>query len=101
MIKYFKNIFKKKPNIRFYSLEPGLHDVYPIFPANQLKRDWLKEQEQDNPINGHMPTKNCPGIKLINTAGWILPAPADFYITTNGDGISFEWDEKITFAPAS
>jgi len=100
MIKYLKNIFNKKPAIRFYSLEPGLHDVYPVFPANQLKRDWLKDQEQSNPINGHMPTKNCPGIKLINNAGWILPAPADFYITTNGDGVSFEWDEKITFSQA-
>jgi len=101
MIKFFKNLFKKKvQKIRFYSLEPGLHDVYPVYPAHQHKRSWIGEDSHSDPINGSMPTKNCPGIKLINSAGWILPAPADFYITTNGDGVSFEWDEKIAFSQA-
>ena len=55
------NFFKtKKPLIRFYSLEEGLADVYPIVPTSTVKRPWLKAPNNPHPNDGSIATKNCP-----------------------------------------
>jgi len=92
------NFKKKKPKIRFYSTEPGVPDVFPVVPTSQIERSWLNLPNFNHDTNGDMWTKNCPGIKLIMNAGWVIPAPADFIIETNGDGIDFQWIEPIKFA---
>jgi hypothetical protein len=46
-------------------------------------------------------SKNCPGIKKIISTGWIVTAPADFIIKTNGDGSHLEWAEPYRFTKIS
>ena len=90
-------LFKKpKPWIRFYSLEPGVADLYPIKPSNTFKRTWM---QHINKVDDDEQTysQNCPGIKLMTGAGYTLCAPADFAISTNGDGVSFQWLESKKF----
>ena len=87
---------KKKPWIRFYSIEDGVEVIHPIYPATQLKRPWLsKPVSKEEEILGQ--TRLCPGIRLLVSTGWILPAPADFKIKTNGDGTNFEWRSSTLF----
>lgn len=90
----------KKSWVRFYSLEPAVADIYPVIPAKNLSRGWMQEQKKKSkcPFSGLIPqTANCPGITNIVNAGYILPAPADFVITTNGDGINFGWEAPYLF----
>lgn len=96
MITAIKNFFKKKKKstIRWYSVYDGVVDLYPIVRSNTLRRSCLqKEHYPDNVL----PTSNCPGIIRIASAGFIIPAPADFEIITNGDGASFSWRQPIVF----
>lgn len=93
MFNFFK---KKKPIARWYSLEKGLQDVWPIIPAPSVKREWRK-QPQTSAYNPNSKTKNCPGMNLLMNAGWVIPVPADFKIITNGDGLNFEYVESLRF----
>ncbi|CAB4125869.1 hypothetical protein UFOVP181_369 [uncultured Caudovirales phage] len=85
-----------KPFIRFYSLEPGTVTLFPIVKSTAIDRKFLSQsQVGDQPET--LSSKNCPGIKKIVSSGWIVPAPADFSILTNGDGVSFDWGEPYRF----
>ncbi len=101
MIKKILSFFKKeKPYIRFYSVEPGVVDIFPIVKSSDVKRQFMTEdQVGDQP--GTLSSKNCPGIKKIISVGWIVTAPADFAIQTNGDGVSIEWGEPYKFTKVS
>jgi hypothetical protein len=92
-------MFWKKSWIRFYSLEPGVTDLYPIITAHSLKRKWMEPEVRKKkcPFTGIISSSNCPGITNIAHAGYILVAPADFVITTNGDGYSFNWETSYIF----
>lgn len=93
-----KKLFGKKKKsesfIDFYSLQKGVSDIYPIERASSIKRNYQDAEY----ANADAETKNCPGIKHISSAGWIVPAPADFTIKTNGDGVSLEWHETYRFS---
>jgi len=120
------NIFKKrKPWVRFYSIDPGVADLHPWFPARKLHRKWrtdaLKAQnapekrcpykkvesmwkrmsaemmgEQAMPeIYTHGVT--CPALASVMDSGYILPAPADILIKTDGSGVNFEWLSPMLF----
>jgi hypothetical protein len=97
-----KRLFGKKeePYIRFYSLEPGVVDLFPIIPSSRLVRPFM-EQEQVGDLPETLSSKNCPGIRKIISTGWVVPAPADFIIQTNGDGVSMEWREPYRFNKVS
>lgn len=93
-----KKLFnKQKPHLRFYSLYPGVADVYPIFQASKLPRNFTKNQPPPQVDRLEANVAKCPGIRKVAMSGWIVPAPADFIIRTNGDGVSFEWREPIKF----
>lgn len=94
--KLFERWFTKKPYIRFYTLEPAVRDLFPIVRASAIKRKFLEDiQPGDTPET--LSSKNCPGIKKLVSTGWIVTAPADFVIQTNGDGVFFEWAESYRF----
>lgn len=103
MITLFKKLFSrwsKKPYIRFYSLEPGVNEIFPITKSASIKRNFLvDDQVGDKPET--LSSKNCPGIKKLVSTGWIVTAPADFIIQTNGDGTSVEWMEPYRFSKIS
>lgn len=101
--------FKKdKSFVRFYSLVPGLKELYPIIPARELKRQWIQDNKTTSkcpvkkilgtngqPHQGH--SANCPGINLLVDTGWVMCAPADFTITTFGRGKDFNWKVPMMF----
>jgi len=92
-------MFRKKSWIRFYSLEPGVTDLYPIITSHSIRRKWMEPEVRKKkcPFSGFMSSSNCPGITNLAHAGYVLVAPADFTITTNGDGSSFTWETPYLF----
>lgn len=94
-----KNPFKKTPWVRFYSLERYVKDLYPVIPTSSIKRNWNTDEVKKNvcPLSGKQSSSNCPGIKQYSRMGWTLVAPADFVITTNGDGQTFKWEVPHLF----
>lgn len=92
----FRKLFKTRPFIRFYSLESGVLTLYPIVKSSSVKRRFL-EEDQVGDMPETLSSKNCPGIKKIVSTGWIVPAPADFTVSTVGDGVTFEWNEPYRF----
>jgi hypothetical protein len=91
---------KEKPYVRFYSLEPGVLDLFPIVPSANIKRQFMVD-DQIGDLPETLSSKNCPGIRKIISSGWIVSAPADFVIQTNGDGVSMEWLEPYRFNKVS
>jgi hypothetical protein len=93
------NMFSKKPWVRFYSLERYVKDLYPVTPTSSIKRKWNTEEVKTNvcPFSGSQSSSNCPGIKQFSRMGWVLLAPADFVIKTNGDGETFKWEVPYLF----
>jgi hypothetical protein len=92
--KWFSRFKKQKvaPKVRFFCLEPGVADLYPITRSSSIKRKWLNDTSQQ-----HVSSVNCPGINKVVSSGWVMLAPADFMITTNGDGVTFNWLEPYRF----
>jgi hypothetical protein len=88
---FFRN---KKKFIRFYSVDRGTPTLFPIIKSTNLPRNYIN---QKLPVDT-LASKNCPGVKKIVSAGWIVPAPADFMIQTNGDGVTFEYAETYRFS---
>lgn len=102
-------LFKQdKSFVRFYSLVPGLKELYPIIPAKNLKRQWILDNQTTSkcPVKkifgsggkehlGH--SANCPGINKLVDTGWVLCAPADFTITTYGREVDFRYKVSILF----
>ena len=99
------NIFRKKsPTVRFFSMVPGANTLYPITKSGKLDRQWVGEEKKDYEIrkskcpfasllNGNLPSGahsigKCPAIQSIMSSGFVVRAPADFSILTNGDGSS-------------
>jgi len=93
------NLFKKKPWIRWYSLEPGIAECYPVVPTHSIKRSWQAPEVKNKrcPFMGSQNSSNCPGIKQLCRTGWVVVAPMDFIIKTTGDGIGFEWETPNVF----
>lgn len=97
MITKFKKLLgleKKKSFVRFYSLTPGVLDLFPIIKSKDVPRKFLDRTEYPTHV---LPTSTCPGLKKIVSCGFIIPAPADFEIITNGDMSTFEWRSPMEF----
>lgn len=98
MITQIKNLIyklfnKTTPYVRFYSLESGVLELFPIIPSSKVKRSFTS-----SPVVEKEPSsKFCPGIKKIVSAGWIVTAPADFLIKPSDDGLRFDWIEPWQF----
>jgi hypothetical protein len=91
--KLFGKIWKKQPWVRFYSMEPGVSALFPIYPSKQLNRKYRSWPDEPNVMS----TKTCPGILKLTSTGWIIPAPADFIIKVDNSGISYDWREPWRF----
>lgn len=93
------NLFNRKSWIRFYSLEPAVVDLFPVVPASSLYRAWKEPEVKKKkcPFSGLTSSSNCPAITTFSSLGYVVVAPADFVITTNGDGINFQWQTNHIF----
>jgi hypothetical protein len=95
----------------FYTSNEANLLLTPIVEASEVKMPWVDDSiqffksQQDCPNKmRHSATHMCSGIRHLAQSGWILKAPFDFYIETNGDGHSFKWNtpsekHKIDFFP--
>ena len=100
ILDFLKN--KRKEKIRFHSLSPAVNTLYPIIHSSKLNRDWVSEEKEQykkrkskcpfgkidiqnlrsSPIHS---INKCPAIHSIMNHGFIIRAPADFHVHTNGD----------------
>ena len=115
---------RKKKWIRFYSMQPGVAELHPVFPATKLKRKWRKDAltSQDKrdeitikqcpakkaaavwetlatkipPVNFWSHAVTCPALHGVMDNGYILPCPADIIIQLDGTG-NFEWKSTMEF----
>jgi hypothetical protein len=88
-------LFKKKPKIRFYSLISAVQTLYPITQSRELKREWISSEKEDyknrqskcpvHKLGNIFSINKCPAVHNIMNAGFIMYAPADFKVHTNGD----------------
>lgn len=80
--------FLTKPSVKFYSEEPIITDEYPIYPARDYKRRWVKNcasafQKYRKVSDGRASTitaVKCPGIRNIMEEGWVAQTWHDFTI---------------------
>ena len=61
---------RKKKWIRFYSMQPGVAELHPVFPATKLKRKWRKEALTSQAKRDEITMKQCPAKKAA--AVWEL-----------------------------
>jgi hypothetical protein len=88
---------KKKSFIRFYSIEPGVAELFPIIQSAKLKRKFTNMPV----VEGELSVKTCPGIRKVVSTGWVVTAPADFVIKPSSDGLRFEWLEPWLFGTSA
>jgi hypothetical protein len=91
--------FKKKSWVRFYSLDQNVATVYPIIESKVTPRDWngVGNLERNRPEQGKQTVLNCPAIKQVTSIGYVLKAPADFVIKTDGNHSPISWETPILF----
>jgi hypothetical protein len=95
-------MFKKK-YIRFVNEIPGVDITHPIIPARQQKYKWFSSINKDvteHNSDNHGPDKKgntarCPGIVDLLQTGYIVTAPFDFVIRTDGSKDNMEWRMNI------
>lgn len=91
--------FKKKPKIEFYSVNWEQTYNYPIELMDTVNSPWFSEvkeiisKNKNNPNAVNSSSYMCSGIREIMNFGFVLRSPKDFIITTNGDGVSFKWEQ--------
>ncbi len=100
MFNFLKKKKEPKPWLRFFSLEPGLAENYPLIPTASIPRQWMTKEQRSThcPFMGTQNVANCPGLKLFARTGYCVTSPMDFRIWTDGDGISYRYEQVTTFA---
>ena len=58
----FNPFKKKKPWVRFYSMQPGVAQLNPWIPASKIKRKWTKDAIQKY----YSKEVKCPAMKIKN-----------------------------------
>jgi len=96
-------MFKKQLYARFVNEIPGVEIAHPVIEAKDYKFSWVRNLNKDvTEYNKTCPisktagnTAKCPGIMDLIQRGFIITAPFDFVITTNGDTEDCEWHMNI------
>jgi len=101
------NFIKKKNRVRFYNTVPGFATANPVVLAQDIKREWVKNNSKDmqgyhsllqnvtkcpvtmlrQKLGGTFIVK-CPGIRKFMNTGYVVPLPFEMIVETNGDGES-------------
>jgi len=79
-----------KPKIKFYSENEIITDKYPIYPAGEYKRKWVKNcskaytTHREVVDNRHsvITAAKCPGMRTVMEMGYIVSTWCDFTIET-------------------
>jgi hypothetical protein len=116
---------KKKPWVRFYSVDAGVAELQPWIPAAKLHRKWrtaalkntaskekrcpylrvtklwermsaeLRGDDSIPELYEHAVT--CPALRDVMDSGYVLKCPADILIKTDGTGVNFQWISQMRF----
>lgn len=86
--------FLNKPVVKFHSECTLITDEYPIYPAKEYKRKWVKNcamafQKYKKVIDGRsslITAAKCPGLRDVMESGYIVTTWHDFTIETNEKG---------------
>lgn len=87
---------QKPPKVEFFHPIVGVIEHFPIRPANKFPMAWRKK------LARHIKTREkvedyvtkaqlCSGIGELLTNSFVICAPMDYKITTNGDKSSYQW----------
>jgi hypothetical protein len=85
--------FLSKPAIKFYSSFPQISNQYPIYPARNYKRSWVRDcahafskyKKRIGDTKTLITAAKCPGIRESMESGYIVQSWFDFTIETNSD----------------
>ena len=84
--------------IEFFSVAPGLPELFPIIPASQYRAQWMIAAKNDWVETKQKYTKSrlthlyqCPGIFDLFNHGYIIPLWHDLLIKTDGNNKNFSW----------
>lgn len=91
--------FSKKPKYVFHHINEAIAEAHPILPISEVGMPWTDKSKKDFSAitkkfvnGGNQPaTHRCSGIVNLMKTGWVLTAPMDVAVTTNGDGESLSW----------
>lgn len=80
-----------KPKVKFYSENKIITDNYPIYPAKDYKRNWIKKcakaytTHRDIVDNRHtvVTASKCPGMRSVMELGYVVTTWCDFTIETS------------------
>lgn len=97
-------IFKKKPlEVCFHTSEDYVADLYPIVPASvyfsetrkKLAKQANERKRELNTPNSDASAHLCSGLRGLVDSCWVIKAPTDIRLETNGDGISINWEVPV------
>jgi len=95
---------KKKPFVRFVNLMPGVEHAHPVIKTQDMKVDWMRHAAMDykERASNYIPgtgmlsgTNRCAGLLQLFRTGFVITAPIDFTIATNGNLESFQWTAPV------
>ncbi|WP_395454288.1 hypothetical protein ACHMW5_11900 [Azospirillum melinis] len=100
------------PEIQFVTTVDGVEEVAPPRPAQEFIPSWFKSMDSvvsskksDCPIerlaHGIGTIKKCPGIHDMMSAGYIIPAWADYIIEYDSDLGTLNWSSPSPWAQIS
>jgi len=78
-------------SVKFYSEQPHITDLYPLVPAREYKREWVRDcavahKKYDKVIDhraNNRTAAKCPGMRNMMEAGYIVRSWFDFTIETD------------------
>lgn len=85
--------FLRRPKVKFYTEFPEITDQYPIYPAKDYKRKWVKNcarafakyKDKTENTQSLITAAKCPGMRNVMESGYIVQSWFDFTIETTAD----------------
>lgn len=103
-------IFRKKPpKIIFHTAEDYIAELYPIQPASsyfssnrkRLAKAATTQAKNNSPFGVGSSTHLCSGLRGLLDSCWVISAPIDIALDTDGDGQTINWEVPMVLDPQS
>jgi len=96
-------IFKRKPVVTFWSENEVINELYPIYPAKDYHRKWVKNcarafqkyRKRESGKYTLLTATKCPGIRNIMEAGYIMQTWCDIVIETKDGKYEVELPQRL------
>ena len=102
MISTLRNLIRK-PEVKFYTDFPAITDQYPIYPARDYKRAWVrncakafsKYKDKIGDKQSLITATKCPGIRNVMESGYIVQSWFDFTIEATEKDFKVHYPEQL------